>query len=180
MTDIHYRKGNIIDALKTNEFNALAHQCNCVSRGVAGFANVLFTEFPELAIKHYEYIENNPNCFSTILTENINDKLLINMYSQYYPGQPNTAIFYQNGIMYRDDIQSRSEALTTCLKAIFELSYNKNIHLAMPLIASGLAADMRLKNDKTDLEYFLLHVEPIVEQSLNEDNQNITITIFYL
>lgn len=179
MINIQYRQGNIIDALKTDEFNTLAHQCNCVTKGVAGFANVLFTEFPTLATKHYEYIKNNPNCFGTISTESVNDKLLINMYSQYYPGQPNTIDFYQNGIMYKDDMQSRSEALTSCLKEIFELPHN-DIQLVMPLVASGLAANRYLKNNMTDLEYFTMYIEPIILESLKENKQNITITIFYL
>lgn len=180
MNTINYIQGNIIDAWENNEINALAHQCNCVTRQVSGFARALFIKFPKFSEHHFTYIENNPSCFNTIYYEIENNKALINIYSQYYPSGPNNLFFVRNGIYYVDDFETRCDALKNCFKTIFEnvILENQGLNLGIPLIASGLAADRNLKNNMTDLEYFVVHIEPILKNI--ELNNNFKINVYYL
>lgn len=178
--NINYIQKDIIDALRKNEINAIAHQCNCVTKSVSGFANVIFNEFPMLGEGHFEYIKDKSSCFNTTYTYIENDKYLINIYSQYYPAGPSNLFFTHNNVYYNDDFKTRCIALENCLKNIFNqaLLENRELNLGIPLIASGLAADRTLKSNKTDLEYFKLYIEPILQNVLSETN--FKINVYYL
>lgn len=98
------------------------------------------------------------------------------MYSQYYPGSPkeNTTHF--------DTFMQRCAWLKQCLSDLKSYSdylisvYNKEVKIGLPLIASGLAADKKLKGDMTDLEYFKKYIAPIVEEELKD----LDVTVYYL
>ena len=55
---INYIKKDIFEAFDNNEINITAHQTNCVSKNVGGYALYFFDKFPQIAEKHYKYIES--------------------------------------------------------------------------------------------------------------------------
>lgn len=178
---IQYRQDDIFNGWDAEEINVLAHQCNCVSKYFAGFAQAIATKFPFMVSEHNAYIENNPNCFGTMLEKADNNKSIINIYSQYYPGSPNNKDFIQNGNYYKDNMVTRIDALKKCLKEIYDtwlVNHTNQLYLGIPLIASGLAADRNLKQDLTDLEYFINYIEPIITEIYKECD--ITIIIYHL
>jgi O-acetyl-ADP-ribose deacetylase (regulator of RNase III) len=72
------------DVTKAEE-QYICHQCNCVSKNVAGLAKTIFTLWPQCNRQH---LNNVPG---TISVHKIDDgKAVINMYAQYYPGYPST------------------------------------------------------------------------------------------
>lgn len=179
--NINYIQGNIIDAFNENKINTIAHQCNCISRNVSGFANVLFSKYSDLHATHNIFIDEKIDVFGKILEYQINNKFIVNMYSQYYPGGPSNKLFRINENEIKvDNLETREKALIQCLKQVYNLNLpdNQSIILGIPLIASGLASDKTLKSNKTDLEYFKLYIEPILQDLLSETN--FKINVYYL
>lgn len=178
---LEYRQENIFNGWDNDEINAIAHQCNCVSRNVQGIAQSMFVKFPFLGDEHYTYIEDNPNCFGTILVKEYDNKWLVNMYSQYYPSFTNNKDFIQNGLYYKDNMDTRLNALKKCLHNIYSewiSNYNQYLYLGIPLVASGLGADLILKQNLTDLEYFKKYIEPVINEVY--DNCDLTLIVYHL
>ena len=63
----------------------IAHQCNCVSRGVSGIAQSLFDRYPSAS---YRNNERGACLLGTISVHTDKQPHLINMYAQYVPGKP--------------------------------------------------------------------------------------------
>lgn len=175
---INYIQKDIFEAFDNNEINITAHQTNCVSKNVGGYALYFFDKFPQIAEKHYKYIEKE-DIFATNLYDIVDNKLLVNMYSQYYPGSPYNKKFLYKTLTYSDIFSIRCTALKRCLQSILELKFLKdNVILGIPLVASGIGAEVSKKVNMTDLEYFKMYIEPIVLTAFN--GKNITINVYYL
>ena len=175
---INYIQKDIFEAFDNNEIDIIAHQCNCVSQGVSGFAYYFFDKFPKIANNHYEYIKKE-NVFATNLYDIVNNKLLVNMYSQYYPGGPSNNNFLHKNYTYIDNFHIRISGLKSCLKSILNLNFIKpDAVLGIPLVASGIGADNKLRKGITDLEYFKKYIESVILNSFN--NTKITINVYYL
>ena len=173
---IEYIKGDVIEAFDNcQESCCLLHQENCQSIGKAGFAKTLY----------YKYPEANPNRVmsswfgnykSTIINKiRYKSKIIINLYSQYYPGHSSSKTFnIIEGYEIIDNYYNRIVALKTCL---IKFSIEKMIGytIYMPLIASGLAKDYT-KEFISDLDYFKKYTALIVEEELKDFN----VKVYYL
>lgn len=202
---IQYKQADLLLVLDNNQVNIILHQENCegLSR-FAGIAKQIHKKFPELTNQHILhcnglYKEVFDKLLGSYIIHNTNDKLICNLYSQYYRGSPSDRYFktVRNGVECElpDDNEFRKEALVNSLDLLFN-HITKNItayklsglHIGIPLIASGLASDKQLKLNMSDLEYFKQYVYHIVEYAYNHyikeycDEHNIpcSLTICYL
>lgn len=91
----------------------ICHQCNCVSKSGSGLAHYLFETFP-----HADVYSNraHPDRMGDIIVcgDGINDRYVINMMAQYYPG-------YANAKYANDSERIRLNAFTSCLGKILEI-----------------------------------------------------------
>ena len=131
--------------------------------------------------------------FGNYLTYKVDaDKFIINAYSQIFRGQPsnkfmemcdahkfpNTEEAMELAIGGVDNVFDTFENRCFALKEILNaVNHNfKRLRIGLPLIASGLAADKRLKGTMTDLEYFKKYIAPVVEEELKD----LDVTVYYL
>ena len=176
---IKWIDGDIINLFKSNNYDYLIHQTNGLNVHNGGVARIISQTYPQLKDKR---ILTADNFGSFYLTETDNGSI-VNLVSQWYLGNP-TEAFITNS-MVRDNFENRLKALTTALTEFFDsiiysLSYSFELepdyNVLCPLIASGLAADKQLKENKTDLEYFKEYILPTIEEVLS-NYPNIELTI---
>ena len=119
-------KENILET----SYQYIAHQTNCVSTNYAGLAKFLFDKYP-FAKTSAQRTNQAKLGDIDICSDGINNRYIINMYAQYYPGESK----YSNGI---DTNVLRQEAFNHCLD---EISLIKNLkEIAFPyFIGCGLA-----------------------------------------
>lgn len=149
-----YIPGDLIQLFKQGYFDMIGHQCNCKGLFGAGIARLLAKEFP-IAYEvesHFKAI----TLYGTNIAFETEYGFIINMYSQFSPG----------GCTYVgiDSFEVRLGALENCLININ--TNNKGKTIGLPLIASGLAADLIRKGTMSDLEYFQKFIKSTVEESL--------------
>ena len=78
-----HKKENIL----LSDYQYIAHQCNCVSNHSAGLAKSIFQKFPYSDI--YKFREKRDSPGNIIISGNgIDQRYIINMLAQYYPGEP--------------------------------------------------------------------------------------------
>lgn len=65
----------------------IAHQCNCVTTYAAGMAKSIFDKFPYSDVYSNRLIHNHPATIE-IMGNGQDQRYVINMYAQYYPGKP--------------------------------------------------------------------------------------------
>lgn len=166
---ITYKQGNILQAFREGEFNVLLHQTNCVTGSrVTGIAKDIFDEYPGALQQHIAYC-----VFGEISFHTEEGRTVINLNSQYYGGRCNNTEFYlESDFTHVDNFKNRIKALEKCLEEVKNLFYDCEI--AMPLIASGIGADISRKGSLTDLEYFKEFIAPVVEKVLPN------VTVYYL
>jgi len=118
---------NLLDAKE----KYICHICNCVSHSAAGVAKQLFLKYP------YSNDYVNRKSVTTPGTINIkgngkDQRYIVNLFAQYYPGKSK----YENSLL--DGIMARERFFSECLTL---LSYTKNLEsIAMPFnIGCGLA-----------------------------------------
>jgi len=163
---ITYVKGSLIEAFEKEEIDVILHQTNCVSReNVSGIAKSIFSKYPEALKSHLE-----EGIFGGFSEVSIEGRMIINCNSQYYPGACSENLFkfqamlgdYYGTYEMPDNFNNRLSALKSVLNSLFwELPYNTKI--GIPLIASGLGADLTKKGLMSDLEYFKYYIAPEIE-----------------
>jgi len=118
------------DLTEFSDAEYIAHQCNCVTKGLAGgLARSLFEKFPFADVYAERKEFSDPG---TIGIFSCGEQKIINMYAQYYPGKP---INYNNP---KDGTEVRENYFKRCLGAIRLLDDIKSI--AFPrLIGCDLA-----------------------------------------
>lgn len=158
---MQYINKDILTAFREGEFNVLLHQTNCVTgERVSGIAKSVFEEYPKALEAHLKYC-----VFGEISFHTQDDKTIINCNAQYYQGDSSDLQFYlDTDYSHSDNFQNRLAALENCLINVKNLFYNCEI--GIPLIASGLGADRKLKGSMRDLEYFQRFIAPTVEKYL--------------
>lgn len=136
-----YKNESIIDAFNNGDIDVLAHQVNCFVVG-AGVARVIRQTFPKS-------IRTDDRCeYGDIFVTPYPNGDIIEMATQYFPGacRPNEL----------DNIDFRKLKLIKALVALDKHYENKR--LGFPLVQSGLASDVDLKGNLTDLEYFKKYI----------------------
>jgi hypothetical protein len=117
------------DILNSKE-KYIAHQCNCVVNNPKGLAKSIFDKYPYADI--YSSRKNKDIPGHNIICSG-NDKIIINMLAQYYPGKSK----YNN-----DSVPNRLQWFRDCLNEISNIPdlKNKKESLAIPFnIGCGLA-----------------------------------------
>lgn len=163
---ITYKQGDLLQAFENGEVNLIAHQENCVSKNYAGIAKLIHDKYPET-------IDLN-RFFGDITIHHVQHGIVINMFSQYYPGSPNNTVFVKDKYELVDNFYNRIIALEECLWKI--RMYFPDKKMGLPLLASGLAAHKIYKQNKSDLEYFKQFIAPIVEKCLVD----MDVIVYYL
>lgn len=116
MDNITIKNGNLLDA---NE-QYICHQCNCVTKNSKYLAQHIFTRYPYANTYKTRTSNTNPGTID-IKGNGTNQRYIINMYAQYYPGKAK----YSN-----DNPKVRLEWFKLCLHQIAQI---KNINsVAMP------------------------------------------------
>lgn len=140
-------EGDLLDF----DAQCIAHQCNCVSKGVAGLAKFLFEKYPKADI----YVERNNNYTfhkpgeiyvrddyridnSGTSWKNI---YIINMTSQFLPGPPGSSFEIAPGMTVTETSETREKLFVQCLKEIkIIVEENKIESIAFPYrVGCGLA-----------------------------------------
>jgi len=109
-------KGNLLDSTESH----LCHQCNCVSKNVAGLAKQIFERFPyaDTYLKRQSPEYKKAGKIS-VHGNGEDERFIINMYAQIYPGKPQTSAYLSG--TNRDDRAAREILFFGCLKEIGEL-----------------------------------------------------------
>ena len=74
------------DLLNSQE-KYIAHQCNCLTQSSAGTARAIFDKFPH-SDTYTDRTEPDKPGLIKILGDGVNQRYVINMFGQYYPGKP--------------------------------------------------------------------------------------------
>jgi hypothetical protein len=166
---------DLLQAFEDGDCNVILHQCNCTKGMGAGIAKKIAEKYPEVS----KFDKNNERLFGSIGIVSLikGQKAVCNLYSQYFVGSPSDDSFILPESNYRvlDTFENRIVALRHCLTSVRKKVYN-HTKIGIPLIASGLAADKKLKGTMTDLEYFKKYIEPIVEEELKD----LDVTVYYI
>jgi len=155
---ITHIKGNLLDA--TEKY--IAHQCNCVSSSASGLAGSIFRKYPYADI--YLLRNNFDTPRNIIIKGNGGDqRYIINMLAQYYPGisrYPDSP---------KDGIKAREQYFAQCLGKIAEIPDLDTI--AIPFkIGCGLAGG--------NWDTYLRMIEDFAYQI--EMEQSATVSIYQL
>jgi O-acetyl-ADP-ribose deacetylase (regulator of RNase III) len=114
------------DLLEAKE-QYIAHQCNLVTNRAANLALSVFSRYPYANIyaeRKYPHDPevSGPRMGDIIIRGNGDDqRLVINMCAQYYPGKPKFAL------SKRDGYEARQEAFAACLEKISKIPGLKSI-----------------------------------------------------
>lgn len=107
----------------------IAHQTNCTSQGVSGLARFLFARFPHADTYAGRTKPNHPGTIQ-VLGNGATERLVINLYAQYYPGYPVKGNW--------DDAAAREQHFKDCLQQVAKLPGLESIALPHG-IGCGLA-----------------------------------------
>lgn len=158
-----YLNKNIFEDFDNGVINVILHQENVVSKGFAGIAKTIHDKYPST-------LPRNNRKFGMIeSTEVEEDKYIVNMYSQFFTGSPNSGKFFDDSTnsLLEDNFEQRINALKQCLHSVESTFVDKNIRI--PLIASRLAR-LNGYDNMSDLEYFKKFIAPVVENILPNIN----------
>lgn len=146
------------DLLQATE-QYIAHQVNCVTQGsAAGLARSLFKKYPYSDVYKNRVDKSLPGTI-TIHGDGVNNRYIINMYSQYYPGKFNNSFL-------NDNQSVREQYFTSSLKEISKIEDIKNI--AFPYqVGCGLAGG--------NWEKYLNML-----QDFADNNPNITVSLYQI
>lgn len=92
----------------------IAHQCNCLTQKSAGTAKAIFDKFPHADT----YADRaNPDVMGTIkiLGDGVDQRYVINMFAQYYPGRP------KYPTSEKDGTQTRERCFHRCLLRVAKI-----------------------------------------------------------
>lgn len=138
--------GNLLDA----HTKYIAHQTNCVSQTAAHLASAVFQRFP------YADIYTNRLCYDVpgsieIRGNGEDERFVINMLGQYYPGKPR----YPDSA--KDGFKMRQRYFFSCLKEISYMSDLDSIAFPWNISCGAAGGDWGFYHGL--LDKFALHVK---------------------
>jgi O-acetyl-ADP-ribose deacetylase (regulator of RNase III) len=95
---VTFVKGNLLDS----KDKYIAHQTNCVSVGAGGIAAAIFSKFPHSDIYSERKSGKKDVPGEIIISGDHENRLVINMMAQYYPGRSKFIDSKLDGIMARE------------------------------------------------------------------------------
>lgn len=145
-------KGNLLTLSKEGRFDMIGHGCNTQKNMGGGIALSLKNMYP----KAYEVDKaTNAVMGEYSICRDYEECIILNIYSQYYPGGKNNF-----GI---DSKENRYLALNKAFKSINKEFKGK--HIGLPLIGAGLAGlewnkvKEIIGNNLTDMDVTIVHFE---------------------
>ena len=111
MNNIEIINGDICNS----DTQYIAHQCNCVTNYGKGLSKTLFSKYPysDIYICRTKYKDTNDIPGTIVVRgDGINNRFVINMLSQFYPGKAR---------YYNDTIEKRREWFWECLYKISQI-----------------------------------------------------------
>lgn len=161
---IKYKQGDLLQAFENGEIDIIGHTCNATVGMGAGIARAIALKYPEIQVFDSK-LRKQGNILGTSQPFFTNNKLIYNIYAQYYPGKP---------CLEFDTFENRITWLEKGLT--FINSFNKDKFVGIPLLSSGLGCERKRKVGLNDSEYFKKYIAPIVEKCLDDVN----VTVYYL
>lgn len=111
-------RGNLLEAKESH----IAHQCNCVTRHSAGTARSIFDKFPYAnTYSSRKNIELRLAGTISVHGNGEDQRFVINMYAQVYPGRPK----FPNSS--KDGTQARIKMFQECLQKIVNIKNLKSL-----------------------------------------------------
>jgi hypothetical protein len=167
---IEYIQGDVIKAFEEVDNVVLCHIDNCSSLYKKGFAKTLYNKYPKANTNSIM-----SNYFGDAIKTYMGDsKCIVNLYSQYYPGNSSDKLGKYDGFELYDNYNNRIKALEHSLYETSKIVDEGDL-IIMPLIASGLGKCLS-KEYSSDLDYFKKYIAPIVEEYLKDYN----VKVYYL
>ena len=172
-----YIQKDIIQALKDGDIKILAHQCNCITgHNVKGLAKQIYDLVP-----NKEIFSNNE--FGAIKVHHYQeDKLIINVYAQYYPGPPSETEIPLDVIsaIYSLNVPNKQDTIATRLLVWIHLfeklkAAKAKAKIGIPLIGSGLAKPKEFSN-LSSLKYFQQEIAPVLKPFV----KGLNLFVYYL
>lgn len=103
--------GNLLESKE----KYIAHQCNCLTQSSAGIAKNIFDKYP-YANTYSSRTEPDTLASIKILGDSLENRFVINMFAQYYPGKPKYPESKLDGIL------ARQQYFYQCLLKIAKIS----------------------------------------------------------
>lgn len=141
--------GNLLDS----NAQYIAHQCNCISTGSAGLAKAIFSKFPYSDV-YTDRKEDDILGEIKICGNGKDQRYVINMFSQYYPG----ICKYPGG---KDSSEMREKAFQKCLNKISKIKGIRSIAFPHTIgcgLAGGLWANYEKMIENFACDNFLIDV----------------------
>lgn len=145
-------KGNIFDF--ENEWDAIAHGCNCFNTMGAGIARTIKERYPAAYKVDSLTKRGDKEKLGTITSIHCNNKWVINMYTQYSFASKGEDVFDYDAF----------RIIMKNLNYLIKHNYNKDYVLAMPKVGAGLAGGDWSK----------------IRQIIEEQCKDINVNIYYL
>lgn len=124
----------------------IAHQCNCITSHSAGIAKAIFDKYPWANEYKRRAFPSKLGTINVFGNNNIEQRYIINMYVQYYPGKPKAIDSYEN----------RLNCLKKCLNLISKIPDLESIGFPFGMGCRLAGGNI---NDYTEiLETFANHV----------------------
>ena len=131
LNKIVYKKGDVIDAAMSGEYDMFMHGCNCLNIMGAAVAAQVRAKIPKLYEADQEFrisSDDRLGLFSNVTS--INRTMMCNLYTQYLPATTGRQLNYG--------------ALVSALKSAVEvycesMVLSQPINICLPRIGSGLA-----------------------------------------
>jgi len=101
----------ITSDLLTTDIQYIAHQCNCISKRSAHLSKSMFEEFPYADVYTGRSMPDKLGTI-TVRGDGIDDRYVINMFGQFYPGR----VKYPKGS--KDNSNIRINAFKSCLEEV--------------------------------------------------------------
>lgn len=184
MIKVQWIKSDIISELEKSDYNYLIQQNNCVTGSqVLGLAFAINKKYDK--VRYFLSSTDAKHFFGhyvNLKVDSENNKNVVCLFSQYYPGAPSDKKIISESIYKTDNLINRKLALRDAFSMFLEDYINtfknsKTINILCPLIASGLA---REKSDLTDKEYFTKEILPIFLSIGSKSTLGINFKIVYL
>lgn len=89
--------GNIFDAKE----KYICHQCNCLTQDIARLAKDMFTHYPYADVYTGRIKPNIPGTID-VKGNGLDQRYVVNIFGQYYPGEPKDALSELDGYFARE------------------------------------------------------------------------------
>ena len=156
-----YKNKDLLKAVEDGEVNVIAHQCNTCCGMSSGIAKLIANKYPIAKYLDRGFRQGNNVIGRCLLIEA--HVTIFNLYGQ-------------KNVNYA--IETFDQRIKWLKSAISEMvNYlDEDDKIGIPLLASGLASNPKLKGNMSDLEYFENYIAPEIEPLF----EGLNVTVYYI